>query len=162
MTPDSSKFLGIYLHDHFAGATSGSSLAQRIAKAHADDSRSEELRQLAIDVEEDRSLLREIMSGLGIEPSATLDAAAEVGEHVARLKLNGRLLSRSPLSDLVEFEAMRLGVAGKLSCWLALHALAARDPRLSEDALDGLIARARSQLLLLDGCWIDAVAPALA
>jgi hypothetical protein len=158
MTPDGGKFLGIYLQDHFAGATSGSAMASRIAKSHEHNPQAQELRKLADDIEEDRSLLREIMASLDIEPSASMDAAAEVGERLGRLKLNGKLLSRSPLSNVVEFELMRLGVAGKLSCWLALRSLADTEPRLSAEALDGLITRAQSQLLLLDARWADSVA----
>jgi hypothetical protein len=157
MTPDGSKFLSIYLQDHFAGATSGSALAERIAKAHQDDPSAAQLRQLSVDVEEDRTLLREIMASLGIEPSTSMDAAAEVGERLGRLKPNGRVLSRSPLANVVEFEMMRLGVAGKLSCWLALRSLADTEPRLSTEALDGLITRAQSQLLLLDEHWAASV-----
>jgi hypothetical protein len=157
MTTPITAYLAVYLKDHFAGATAGASLAGRIADAHLDDPDAAALRQLAKDVTEDRALLAEILGSLGIEPSKTMDALAEAGEHLGRLKPNGQLTGRSPLSDLVEFELMRLGVEGKLSCWMALRILADTDPRLSAEALDALVARAQSQLALLETCWLNAV-----
>jgi hypothetical protein len=162
MTHDGDDLLGTYLKDHFAGASAGAALAARIAEGHQGRPEAGELSRLAADVEEDRSLLREIMSTLGIEPSTTLDVAAEVGERLARLKPNGRVLERSPLSDLVELEAMRLGVAGKASCWTALRFLSASDARLSAPALDGLIARAESQIAVLERLWRASILTAFA
>jgi hypothetical protein len=66
-----------------------------------------------------------------------------VAEKAGRLKLNGSLLSRSPLSDLVELEGLALGVQGKLAGWRLLKAL--DDPRLDGTELDRLIARAEDQ-----------------
>jgi hypothetical protein len=40
---------------------------------------------------------------------------AWIGEKIGRLKFNGRLLGRLPLSDLEELELLRLGVEGKLA-----------------------------------------------
>ncbi|MCW2602436.1 MAG: hypothetical protein JWN61_571 [Pseudonocardiales bacterium] len=162
MTPDGNDLLGIYLRDHYAGASGGSSLAHRIADAHATGPESDGLARLASDVDEDRDLLLAILDSLGIEPSRVMDAAAETGERLARLKPNGRVLRRSPLSDVVEYEAMKLGVAGKLSCWRTLRMLATDEPRLSAAALDGLIVRAESQLELLEAHRASAAARAFA
>jgi hypothetical protein len=43
-----------------------------------------------------------------------------MGEKAARLKLNGHLLARSPLSSLEELEMLRLGVEGKAAGWRTL------------------------------------------
>jgi hypothetical protein len=45
-------------------------------------------------------------------------------------------MRRSPLSDLIELEAMRTGVEGKAALWRALRALADSDSRLDCDELD--------------------------
>jgi hypothetical protein len=66
-------------------------------------------------------------------------------EKAARLKFNGRLLARSPLSDLEELELLRLGVEGKAAGWRALRALADTDSRLGPGHLDELMSRARRQ-----------------
>jgi hypothetical protein len=62
-------------------------------------------------------------------------------EGAARLKLNGYLLTRSPLSSLEELEMLRLGVEGKATGWRTLRMLADRDKRLDPGRLDELISR---------------------
>jgi hypothetical protein len=71
--------------------------------------------------------------------------AAWMGEKAGRLKFNGRILSRSPVSDLEELEPPRLGVEGKAAGWRTLRILAGTDVRLDAERLDELISRASSQ-----------------
>ena len=66
-------------------------------------------------------------------------------EKLGRLKPNGRLFSLSPLSDVIELEAMRLGVDGKAAGWQTLRRLAEHDDRLDKAHLDDLLARAEAQ-----------------
>ena len=72
-------------------------------------------------------------------------AGAWAGEKLGRLKLNGSLLSYSPLSRLEEIEGLSLGVEGKLGLWQALKVTHGDDGRLRGVDLDALITRARSQ-----------------
>ena len=53
------------------------------------------------------------MTALGIPVRAYKVGVAWIGEKAGRLKFNGRILSRSPVSDLEELELLRLGVEGK-------------------------------------------------
>jgi hypothetical protein len=76
--------------------------------------------------------------------------AAWAGEKVGRLKLNGYLLTRSPLSDLEETEFLWLGVEGKAAGWRTLREIADRDSRLDAGRLDDLIARANHQASVLE------------
>ena len=107
-----------------------------------------------------RSIL-EIMATLGVPVRAYKVCAGWIGEKAGRLKLNGRLLSRSPLSSLEELELMRLGVTGKAAGWRTLRLLADTDLRLDRGRLDELIARADSQLGLLEDLRVRAVRSAL-
>jgi hypothetical protein len=138
--------LGIYLNDHLAGATGGLELARRVAGSHRDSA----LQGLAAEVAQDRTALVGIMDALGIPVRGYKVYAAWIGEKAARLKLNGRLLARSPLSGLEELEMLRLGVEGKAAGWRTLRALAETDNRLDPGRLDELIARARRQADLLE------------
>jgi hypothetical protein len=63
---------------------------------------------------------------------------------------NGHLRTRSPLSDLVEAEFLRLGVVGKAAGWRTLRLLADRDSRLDAGRLDELIVRADHQASVLE------------
>ncbi len=73
-----------------------------------------------------------------------------------RLKPNGYLLTRSPLSSLEELELLRLGVEGKAAGWRTLRTLADRDRRLDSVRLDELISAARRQEALLEGLRVSA------
>ncbi len=114
------------------------------------------LRRLADEVAEDRAALIDIMRALGVTARAYKVCAGWIGEKVGRLKFNGHLLTRSPLSNLEELELLRLGVEGKAAGWRTLRALADTDKRLDASRLDGLIARARQQGELLEQLRIQA------
>jgi hypothetical protein len=150
--------LGIYLNDHLAGATGGMELAHRMAGSHDDPDRRAALRRLASDIAQDRRALLDLMGALGVPVRRYKLGAAWAAEKAARLKLNGSLLGRSPLSSLEELEMLRLGVEGKAAGWRTLRVLADTDGRLSRDTLDGLMARAREQASLLEELRVRAAA----
>ncbi len=68
----------------------------------------------------------------------------QVGERVGRLKPNGRIVRRSPLSDLIEIEALIDAVSAKRAGWYALAAAPLAAPEASQVA--ELIDRADDQL----------------
>ncbi len=144
------SLLGIYLNDHLAGATGGAELARRVARSHRGQDGGGELQRLAGEVTQDRAALLDIMAALSVPVRPYKLYAAWIGEKAARLKLNGHLLSPSPLSRLEELEMMRLGVEGKAAGWRTLRVLAQSDPRLDTGRLDELISRARRQADLLE------------
>jgi len=150
------ELLGIYLNDHLAGATGGAELARRVAAARWGDEAGDALLRFAADVAADRAALRGMMAALDVPVRAYKVYAGWIGEKVGRFKLNGRLLGRSPLSSLEELEMMRLGVAGKAAGWRTLQLLADTDPRLDRARLMELIARAESQLKLLEDLRVRA------
>ncbi|MFD3776610.1 transaldolase [Streptomyces sp. NPDC058612] len=148
--PESTDFLATYLNDHYAGATGGLELFRRAASAQANTESGTALADLARQVEEDRDSLTRLMSDLGVPTSRSKAAMGWLAEKAGRLKPNGHLLTRSPLSDVLEAESMLLGVQGKAACWRTLHALAETDERLSADRLDTLLERAERQIEVLE------------
>jgi hypothetical protein len=144
------ELLGIYLNDHLAGATVGTELARRVAGGGQKTADGEGLRRLADDIGNDRRTLLRIMAALEVPVRRYKVSAAWIGEKAGRLKLNGRLVNRSPLSDLEELELLRLGVEGKAAGWRTLRELAGFDGRLDPARLDELIARARDQADMLE------------
>ena len=96
------------------------------------------------------------MASLGVTVHLYKVGAAWIGEKAGRLKLNGRLLARSPLSDLEELELLRLGVEGKAAGWRTLRTQADTDARLDAWRLDELIARARRQADQLEELRVQA------
>jgi hypothetical protein len=137
--------LSIYLNDHLLGATAGVELFRRAAHGQRDTPAGPVLDRLSREVAEDREELITIMARLEIPVRHYKVAAGWLGEKVGRLKLNGHLLGRSPLSDLVELEALRLGVEGKASMWRVLLCVADDEPRLEHTEVELLLDRARRQ-----------------
>jgi hypothetical protein len=143
---DERGLLGVYLNDHLAGATAGLELVRRMAASAEPGTESGTvLKRLVTEIAADRSALVKLMTALGIKIRGYKIFAAWAGEKAARLKLNGHLLTRSPLSNLEETEMLRLGVEGKAAGWRTLRAVAEHDNRLDAGQLDELLARATGQ-----------------
>ncbi|MEW2412999.1 hypothetical protein AB0953_04620 [Streptomyces sp. NPDC046866] len=154
-SPDPERLLGIYLNDHLGGATAGVALSRRMSRAHRGTPSEAPLAALAQEIAEDRDSLREVMTALDVPVMTARSLAASLAEKAGRLKLNGRILSRSPLSDVLELEALRLGVEGKLVMWRCLQGIARTDDRLAEHhideaVLDRLLFRAARQIGVLE------------
>lgn len=145
MTPSPDRLLEIYLADHLAAATAGVELARRAARSNATGPFGDFLLQLAAEIEDDRRTLRRIVLELRFRESKTKDAVAWLGEKAGRLKLNGRLRGYSPLSRLLELEALSVAVAGKLALWQSLLTVPGIGERLPGFDLEQLAERARRQ-----------------
>jgi len=114
-------YLPIYLKDHHAAGTAGSVLAKRLAdKAIFDSTKRGELSTLAEEILVDLRTLEDVMSSLSVPPSKIKDAAAIALAHIGKLKANGHLRQRSPLSDVVELETLMVGIEGKAALWTSL------------------------------------------
>jgi hypothetical protein len=145
-----SSGLSIYLNDHLMGASAGVDLFRRAARQQAQTSRGAALRRLAEEVEADRLELVEIMKALGLPRRRYKILAGHLLEPIGRGKLNGSLLHRSRLSDLVELELLSVAVTGKRSGWNALAQIADQRPELDKAKLDELIERASDQVTRLE------------
>ena len=139
-----SKYLATYLNDHLAGATAGAELARRAASENAGTALGSFLSELAGEIAEDRAALRELMAALGVGVDRKKVALGWAAEKAGRLKPNAQLLGYSPLSPLVELEALLLGIEGKRLLWRSLQAIADTHG-LPAERLDELAARVRRQ-----------------
>ena len=124
--------LAIYLRNHGAAALAGRDLFRRTAASQRDRPYGGELAELAAEVEEDCETLHAIMRAAGVTPDLVSGLVLRLGERVGRLKPNGRLLGRAPLSDLIEVEALLTAVRAKAAGWQALSQCPA--PEWSETA----------------------------
>ncbi|MFE5539955.1 hypothetical protein ACFQ78_29985 [Streptomyces sp. NPDC056519] len=151
------RLLTVYLNDHLAGAGSGVCLVRRMARTQRDTPAGPLLAELAGEITEDRESLREIMTALDVPARWSRVAMGRLAEKAARVKLNGRLMGRSPLSDVLELEAMRLGVEGKASLWRSLGTLAETSAPLDPAAVGRLLDRAERQAVVLERLRVNAV-----
>jgi hypothetical protein len=143
MPATTTKYLAIYLNDHLAGATGGLELAKRAAGEYEGTPLGTFLRELRDEIAEDRHTLEELMDRLGVDADKAKLAVAWAGEKAGRLKLNGEVRGRSPLTPVVELEALSLGIDGKRLLWLALGEV--EDLPITKERLAELVGRAERQ-----------------
>ncbi len=136
--------LEIYLQNHEAAARAGVDLCRRAAFNQRRQGHGPDLKRLRRDIDEDRSRLRTIMTAVGVQANPLLGVALQVGERIGRLKPNGRVLRRAPLSDLIEIEGLVDAVSAKRTGWYALAATPL--PADQADQVAQLIQRADDQL----------------
>ncbi|WP_128377020.1 hypothetical protein [Streptomyces cavernae] len=153
--------LGIYLNDHLAGATLGTERARHLAQANRGSAVGETVRPIAAEIAQDRASLLEIMRRLDVPVQRYKVYASRFAERLGRLKPNGNLIHRSPLSTLLELELLRIGVEGKAAAWRALRRISGDDDRLDPDQLDRLLERAMRQIETLEDLRLRQVDPAL-
>ncbi|GAB3309789.1 hypothetical protein EK0264_08980 [Epidermidibacterium keratini] len=139
------KVLGGYLQHHWTGAAAGTAMFRRVARTHPDRESAQVLSGMSQEIAQDRRSLQQIMKSVGVKPSRLGSLTGQIAERLGRLKPNGSLLRRSPLTDVIELEALRAAVAAKLSGWQVLRALADHDKRLDAGQLDELQNRALDQ-----------------
>ncbi|MGW3819828.1 hypothetical protein [Streptomyces sp. NPDC005046] len=156
--PGGDELLAIYLNDHLTGATGGAHLARRAAQAQQ---REPALAELARQIERDRQSLLRIMIDLQISTDYPKVALGWLAERAGRLKPNGHLFTRSPLSDVLELESLLVGVTAKAACWRTLRAQAEADERLYTEHLDFLMEGADRQIALLEKMRAAAAARAV-
>ena len=137
--------LAVYANDHLAAATGGIELVSRMLGRHRGGRFEPRLEELLDELREERSAVRASMAALGFPVRQYKQIGAWVGEKLSRAKLNGHLLSRSPLSDLVEFEFIATAVLAKRAGFETLLEIAAVDSRLDAGLLERLIAQADKQ-----------------
>jgi ferritin-like metal-binding protein YciE len=139
--------LHVYLRDHLAGAAAGERLAGWLRAAQSHGALEPLFERLHDEIRDDRAQLLRLMKDVGARPSRLKAGAARLLETAGRLKLNGRLVRRSPLSSLVELEALAAGVSGKRSLWASLSSAGIAPGSVD---LTELRRRADDQLRLLD------------
>jgi uncharacterized protein (UPF0548 family) len=117
------RLLAVYLRDHHALLVALRELARRLSAP----SRTDEHRAFAVEVarisDDDIACLAGFLSRLEAAPSRTLPKAVWAAEKVGRLKLNGRVIRRSPLSAVTELEGCRLLLESSRALWSGLEHL---------------------------------------
>ena len=146
-------FLACYLPPGSpCGGRRGRRVAERVATTVGRDSGNDELRRVASEIRQDLVVLEGMMSRLGVEPDRVKDTFSRIAERLGRMKLNGRLLRRSPLSDLLELEILVVGITGKQALWVSLREI----PSINIDELDQLLERAEEQKRVVENARVAA------
>ncbi len=160
LSSDPANLLAIYLDDHLAGSTVGVELARRlVASNEGDPDFGPPLKTICAEIEADRATLDRLMKRLETSRNPVKPVVAWAGEKLGRLKLNGQLRGYSPLSRLVELEALGIGITGKTRLWAALeHTLGDEVPGFD---FKQLAERAVRQRRVVEELHLEAAARAL-
>lgn len=127
---DQERCLRIYLQDHLALLRGAVELAHRMKQHCEEEWAREAATRFLGGVIEDRKELMRVARDVGVEPSLVKEAGAWLAQKLGGLKLNGRVLMRSPLSTLLELEAMCMLMAQTEASWRALEPFAEARPDL--------------------------------
>ena len=107
-------------------------------------------------MEDERTALERFLAAIGTKPDPVKNAGAWLAEKIGRFKPNGELIRRSPLSDVVELETLRLAVEGKAAGWRVLRQLAEDDGKFDAAELDKLLSAADDQIEQLESLRMSA------
>lgn len=115
------RLLPIYLNDHLVGVTAAIELAKRVSRSNDGTPLGAYAAALAAEAVAERAALRDVMKQADAAEDPLKRAAGFVGEKVGRLKLNGRLRGYSPLSRLLEIEALIALATMSAALWRSLQ-----------------------------------------
>jgi hypothetical protein len=135
-----------YLNDHRAGATAGTALVRRIWRSNRRTKWGPIIEKVAESIEQDLVVLDEVRAAAGVSGGDLKRVAALLTERAGRLKLNGHLLTYSPLSRVLELETLMSAIRGKQSLWVALHTAAPSHPEWSDFDFAALEKRGSEQV----------------
>ena len=155
------RLLRIYMTDQLALGVLWREIARRAHGASNGSPEGAALGRVAAAIAEDVSTFEQIMRRLGFSPRHPKTLLAMVAERLGRLKLNGRIVSRSPLSRFEELDFLVMGIDGKVVLWQNLRDGAGLGARLPDVDFDRLIERALEQRALLEPFHAQAAQDAL-
>jgi hypothetical protein len=155
------RLLRIYMTDQLALGVLWREIARRASGSSNGGPEARALANVAAAIAEDVSLFESMMRRLGFSTRTPKALLAVVAERVGRLKLNGRLVSRSPLSRFEELDFLVMGIDGKVVLWQNLRDGAGLGERLPDIDFARLIDRAREQRAQLEPFHAQAARAAL-
>lgn len=149
-----------YLNDHLGLLAGEIELAERMRRENERSPLAEFLDRYVDEVTAQGKILEETLATLGCERSLWKKAAGWLAEKVGRLKPNNSLVGYSPLSRLVELEALLLAAQSRQCLWSTMTGGAV--PQIPAFDFDGLQRQAREQLVEIETHRQAAVEPAFA
>jgi hypothetical protein len=135
-----------YLNDHLAGSVAAIELVDHLRELTNNPEREALLSRLRSEIEEDQTVLRELLKEVGGSESKFRKAAAWLTEKLGEAKLKLDHPEGGELQWLEALETLGLGIQGKLALWRALEAASDRKPDLQSLDLGRLMNRALEQL----------------
>lgn len=138
--------LELYLHHHAAEVTRGVELARRLHDQDPSSSDQPILQQVAQDLEDDRQMLRTVLSALAFRQYAYIkETLSWVSARLDQLQVGATWLEEPSLRCLLDLEALRASVSAKVQLWSALRAIQKTEPGLRGFDFEEMLDRAVQQ-----------------
>jgi hypothetical protein len=144
------------MNDQLAAGILWRDFARRAHRNNAGTELGEALARVAAITTEDVEMFVGLIQRLGLRRNPLKQRIAVMAERLGRLKLNGHLRSYSPLSRFAELDFLLMGVVGKKILWTNLADGAGLRARFEDVDFDRLLARAQTQIDLLEPFHADA------
>jgi hypothetical protein len=129
---ETKQYWETYLNDHRAGASAGTALVKRIWRSNRRTQWGPPIERVAQSIEQDLIVLDEVRAAAGVSGGDLKKVAALLTERAGRLKLNGHLLTYSPLSRVLELETLMSAIQAKQRLWATLRTAARSHPEWSD------------------------------
>ncbi|QCR18082.1 hypothetical protein [Agrococcus sp. SGAir0287] len=151
-----SRPIAVYLRDHETGAEAGLRAFRRAAGSHRSRPWGSDLAHLAGQVRDDLRTEQRMLRFRSVRRRRLGAVVVALGERAGRLKGNGRVLRRSPTTDVIELEGLLALVQAKRAHWRTLELAGL----LEGSGIDvgALVSRADAQLRRLDAAHDQAAA----
>ena len=143
--------LKTYIDDHLAFVVGECELVQRCLASNKDGEMAADLKQLQTDLENELTILRDVLQRVGGSESGIKQGAAWLAEKVGRLKPNNEILHYSDLSRLVELDALTLAAQGRRVFWQNLATARSDDGRLMAIDMAARLVLAERHVEMLGG-----------
>ncbi|HEX8158794.1 MAG TPA: hypothetical protein VF526_15520 [Solirubrobacteraceae bacterium] len=137
--------LHVYLNDHLAGASAGTTLVKQAAEQNEGTEIGGFFAALSDEIGSDLNTLTVLIDRLGVDVSEGKGKIAELGTKITETKFSGETVGSADFGAFITLETISIGVEGKLCMWTALKAIENEVPELADTQIDTLIERARSQ-----------------
>jgi hypothetical protein len=118
---DADRLSRIYLDDHIALLVVGEQLVRRTLRRADDRVLRTALEQALSELRDDRGATAALLAGMGRRPRLLKSHLAWLAERAGRLKPNGRLVSASPLSRVLELEGVEGVLGASWTLWRMLE-----------------------------------------
>ena len=117
------RLLSVYLQDHRAVLVAGRELAARMGGSGRPQAERAFAGELQADLVDDLAALDVLLAQIGRRPDRVRAGGAWLAEKAGRLKLNGHVVQRSPLSSVTELEGCRMLLEHVRALWSGLALL---------------------------------------
>jgi len=127
-----------YINDHLAGSAGAVDLIAAIGSANDDPTHQAFFAELGSKVEEDRTILKDLLKRVGTTDSKALQMTGTLTAKASRLKLMWEGLEPGKLGMLEALEILCLGIQGKRLLWRVLSEIAPFAPAWSDVDFEAL------------------------